>query len=69
MTNLKKIKADEEPTNVLSSIRKIKESSSSYEALFNTKTARNTEMVSIDDIDDMIQKLASQIAEKKNQTH
>ena len=60
-----KEEADEEPTNVWSSIRKIKESSSSYEALFNTKTAGNTEMVSIDDIDDMIQKLASQIAEKR----
>ena len=56
---------DDEPTNVWSSIRKIKESSSSYEALFNTKTAGNTEMVSIDDIDDMIQQLASQIAEKR----
>merc|ERR1712032_1596494 len=57
--------ADEEPTNVWSSLRKIKEASSSFEPLFNTKSAEQTEMVSIDDIDDMIKQLASQIAEKR----
>ena len=59
--------SEEEPSNVWASIRKIKESSQNYEALFSSKSDPNVETVSINDIDDMIQQLAQQIANKRIQ--
>ena len=59
----------EEPTNVWSSIRKVKEASAKYETIFSSKDQKNIETVSINDIDDMIHQLASQIAEKRMKTN
>ena len=56
----------EEPVNVWSSLRQIKQSSASqYETIFSSKTESSEEKVSLTDIDDMIQSLATQIAEKR----
>merc|ERR1711976_715296 len=60
-----KCKADPEPANVWSSLRKIREDTTNYQAIFSSKNNANVETVSIDDIDDMIHKLASEIAEKR----
>ena len=56
----------EEPSNVWSSLRQIKESSSSqYKTIFSSKTEPTDDKVSLNDIDDMIHNLAKQIAEKR----
>merc|ERR1711892_1407784 len=54
-----------EPSNVWSSLRKIKESETDYATIFNSKTDKATEIVSMGDIDDMIKDLALQIADKR----
>ena len=68
-SNEKPAEVLEEPTNVWSSIRKVKEASAKYETIFSTKDQKNIETVSINDIDDMIHQLASQIAEKRMKTN
>merc|ERR1712142_332818 len=55
-----------EPSNVWSSLRKIKESETDYTTIFNSKTDKPTEVVFVDDIDDMIKDLAQQIADKRS---
>ena len=61
-----KEKQVEEPTNVWSSLRQIKESSiNQYEPIFSSNTESKDEKVSLNDIDDMIHNLAKQIAEKR----
>jgi len=56
---------NKEPSNVWSSLRKIKESETDYATIFNSKTDKTTEIVSMGDIDDMIKDLALQIADKR----
>merc|ERR1712203_938620 len=56
-----------EPANVWSSLRKIKESDTDYKTIFNSKTDKPIEVVSVDDIDDMIKDLAQQIADKRSE--
>ena len=58
----------EEPVNVWSSLRHLKQSSNQqYETIFSSKAESTDEKVSLTDIDDMIQNLAKKIAEKRLQ--
>ena len=58
----------EEPANVWSSLRHLKQSSKvHYETIFSSKNESTDEKVSLNDIDDMIQNLAKKIAEKRLQ--
>merc|ERR1711874_922410 len=54
-----------EPSNVWSSLRKIKESETDFTTIFNSKTDKPIEMATVEDIDDMIKDLAQQIADKR----
>ena len=55
----------QEPSNVWASLRKIKETNTPCETIFGSNSKPAAEVVSLNDIDDMIQNLAQQIAQTR----